>query len=142
MDLPLLNELNDLYARMHAEIESLAPVCQISGRCCRFKEYDHTLFLSAPEADLLMSEGLPPSATIDEDSCPFQINGLCTAREKRPLGCRVYFCDPTYENLAGPIIAEKYTAEMKQMHTLHGIGWEYRPLHEHLRLRSEADNAG
>ena len=24
----------------------LGPVCQLSGRCCRFKEYGHTLFVS------------------------------------------------------------------------------------------------
>lgn len=131
---PLLmrEELTALYGRLQAEIERHAPVCQISGRCCRFKEYDHTLYLSDPEAELLVSEGLPPGAVIDDASCPFQINGLCTARQKRPLGCRVYFCDPHYETTIGPEIAEKYTTELKGLHETHGIVWNYRPLHEHL----------
>ena len=31
-------------------VAGLAPLCELSGRCCRFREYGHTLFLSAAEA--------------------------------------------------------------------------------------------
>ena len=41
--------LQGAYAELDAEVVRLAPVCQISGRCCRFEEYGHTLFVSAPE---------------------------------------------------------------------------------------------
>ena len=31
-------------------------------------------------------------------TCPWQDSrGHCTAREARPLGCRVYYCDPAFE---------------------------------------------
>ena len=37
----------------------------------------------------------------DGETCPWQDErGRCTAREARPLGCRVYFCDPAYEGAA------------------------------------------
>ena len=39
----------------------------------------------------------PYEQPVTADFCPFQKDNLCTAREPRPLGCRVYFCDPAYQ---------------------------------------------
>ncbi len=126
------NALPVLYASLDAEVAALAPVCEVSGRCCRFKEYDHTLFLSRPEAELLLERGLPEGAVVNDESCPFQIRGLCTARERRPLGCRVYFCDPNYAG-QGERLTEEYLARLKRLHDESGVPWDYRPLEQHLR---------
>ncbi len=126
------SQLQNLYKRLHDKIESHHPVCQISGKCCRFQEYGHTLFLSQIEADLLVSEGLPPDSIIDDASCPFQVGNICTAREKRPLGCRVYFCDPSYTGVAEQL-TEEFLDELKDLHTLHGQNWNYGPLSQHLQ---------
>jgi len=114
------------------DIARAAPICELSGRCCRFKEFGHTLFLSRPEAEWLLEQGLPEKATIDEAGCPFQIDGLCTARERRPLGCRVYYCDPRYAGV-GEALSERYLARLKRLHDETGTNWEYRPLHAFLR---------
>ena len=132
----VLRQLPVLYEELARDIAAAAPVCEVSGRCCRFKEYGHTLFLSRPEAELLLSEGLPQGATVDEACCPFQIGGLCTARERRPLGCRVYFCDPQYAD-TGPELSERYIRRLKELHEVAGTTWEYRPLHHFLRERFE-----
>jgi Fe-S-cluster containining protein len=136
---PLRQALVGLYADLAAEIAVAAPVCELSGRCCRFKEYGHTLFISQPEAELLLEQGLPKDATIDAASCPFQIEGLCTAREKRPLGCRVYYCDPNYTGV-GESISERYIARLKQLHHETGTPWDYRPLH-HFLENGDAESA-
>jgi Fe-S-cluster containining protein len=125
-------ELQVLYDDLDATIRESGPVCDLSGRCCRFKEYGHTLFLSRPEAQLLLKEGLPANSQIDEASCPFQINGLCTAREKRPIGCRIFFCDPNYAG-KGESISETYVDRLKRLHDDSGTAWEYRPMHDFLR---------
>src|SRR5207253_1655839 len=91
----------------------------------------HTLFISRCEAELLLEHGLPANAVVNEAGCPFQINGLCTARERRPLGCRVYFCDPNYAG-QGEALTERYIARLKQLHAKTGTPWEYRPLHHFL----------
>jgi len=126
----------DIYESLDREIAAAAPVCKASGRCCRFAEYDHTLFLSHAEAELLTSVGLPQDSTINADTCPFQIDGLCTARERRPLGCRVYFCDPNYEGV-GERLSEKYIARLKQAHQETETPWHYAPLVIHLRAYVE-----
>jgi hypothetical protein len=124
-----------------ADIARAAPICELSGKCCRFKEYGHTLFLSRPEAEWLLESGLPENATIDEAGCPFQIGGLCTARERRPLGCRVYYCDPRYAGV-GETLSERYLARLKQLHDETGTAWQYLPLHVFLReARQPRENA-
>lgn len=120
-------ELPALYEELAREIAAAAPVCELSGRCCRFREYGHTLFVSRAEAELLLENGLPAGAVIDDASCPFQIGGLCTARERRPLGCRIYYCDPRYTN-TGTELSEKYISRLKRLHETAGRDWEYRPL--------------
>src|SRR5204862_7872513 len=102
-------------------------------RCCRFKEYGHTLFLSQIEADVLLAAAPPyDPAAVTADFCPFQQGHLCTAREPRPLGCRVYYCDPTYQE-KGAAMREKYLRRLKELADEHGAGWRYAPLHVFLR---------
>jgi len=124
-----------LYAELDAEIARRAPVCQLSGRCCRFVEYDHTLFLSAAELGVLLADAPAPVRPLDGgETCPWQNGqGHCTARGARPLGCRVYFCDPGYEGQAEEL-SETFLARLKQLSTEFGLPWNYAPLHHHLRV--------
>ena len=117
---------------LDAAVAAHGPVCELSGRCCRFREYGHTLFLSAPEAALLLAEPPPRLARSTTATCPWQdLDGRCTAREARPLGCRVYFCDPAFEAHA-PELTEQFLGQLKQEAARHDWPWDYAPLHKHL----------
>ena len=124
-----------LYEEADAEVASHGPVCLASGKCCRFKEYGHTLFLSHLEAEVLLSSAPAYETPTDPGFCPFQVNLLCTARENRPLGCRVYYCDANYAGKAEPI-TEKYVAALKALSSEYNLGWSYAPLHRFLDARS------
>ena len=128
------DELTALYRELDEAVAMTGPVCQLSGRCCRFKDYGHTLFLSAPEALLLVADAPQPPGQLDNgQSCPWQdVRGRCTARDARPLGCRVFFCDPSFETHA-PELSETFLARLKQLARRHGWPWNYAPLHQHLR---------
>src|SRR5256885_2242910 len=71
------------------------------------------------------------AARVSPDFCPFQKDKLCTAREPRPLGCRVYFCDPAYQE-TGNQITETYLQKLKELATVSGNEWLYAPLHHFL----------
>jgi Fe-S-cluster containining protein len=135
--------LHAIYAGLDAEVARLGPVCQLSGRCCRFGEYGHTLFVSAPEAALLLDEATPPVRPLDDGaSCPWQdARGHCTAREARPLGCRVYYCDPAYEGRA-EILSETFIGRLKRMADEHRLPWNYAPLHRHLHQAAAGGRFG
>ena len=126
-------ELQRLYAELDAHVARIGPVCALSGRCCRFAEYGHTLFLSAPEAALLLADAPPPARPLDDGAtCPWQdARGHCTAREARPLGCRVYYCDPSYQDDAQDL-SELYISRLKRLAVTNGLPWDYAPLHRHL----------
>lgn len=128
------NALREVYEALDAEIKRLAPACAVSGRCCRFREYDHTLFVSAPEVALLLADAPAPSRPLDDGAtCPWQDDrGRCTAREARPLGCRVYFCDLAYQEHL-PDVGEAAIAHLKRVIADLGLPWDYAPLHRHLR---------
>ena len=134
----LRGPLQALYAELDREIEVLAPRCELSGRCCRFDEYGHTLFLTEAEAVILIADAPPPSRPLDGgQTCPWQdVAGRCTARQARPLGCRVYFCDPAYEPHAGPI-TERYLLGLRQIAAELALPWNYAPLHQHLERASD-----
>src|SRR5438094_8693093 len=128
MDEDLRRRVFEIYAEADAAVAAAGPVCVASGRCCRFAEYGHTLFLSSLEADVLLAAAPPYEQPVTPDFCPFQVDNLCTAREPRPLGCRVYFCDPGYQE-TGREISETYLRQLKDLANESGVGWHYAPLH-------------
>ena len=128
MTADLHDRVHAIYAAADADVAASGPRCESSGRCCRFEEYGHTLFISQLEADVLLAAAPPYEKPVSSAFCPFQKEDLCTAREPRPLGCRVYFCDPTYQD-TGNQITEKYLRQLKQMADEFDVGWRYAPLH-------------
>ncbi len=125
----------EVYAAVDAAVAAAGPRCDASGRCCRFAEHGHTLFLSQFEAELLLETAPPYATPVGRDRCPFQVGNLCTARAERPLGCRIYFCDPAYQE-TGSRITEEAVARLKRIADEFGTGWRYAPLHTVL---NEAD---
>src|ERR1700722_17072917 len=103
----------EVYDKADRAVTAAGPRCDASGRCCRFKEYGHTLFISHFEAELLLESAPPYTPPVSPDGCPFQVEGLCTARDARPLGCRIYFCDPAYEE-TGNRVTEAAVAGLKR----------------------------
>ena len=125
--------LREIYEELDREVAGLGPVCQLSGRCCRFLEHGHTLFVSTAEVRFLLGSAPPPERELDQGAtCPWQDSrGHCTAREARPLGCRVYYCDPSYQEDAHHL-SERFIDRLKGLSKTHGVPWNYAPLHRHL----------
>src|SRR5918994_1757708 len=93
----------DLYAVVDAAGSAAAPRGDAPRRGCRVAADGHTLFLSRFEAELLLETAPSYTKPVSRDGCPFQVDNLCTARQERPLGCRIYFCDPAYQDTGNRI---------------------------------------
>ena len=119
----LLSRIDALYAQLAADIAATGVTCALSGNCCDFEKADHRLFATGAEIEraaalLATPLALQAAATepfVTEAHCPFWIKRRCTAREVRPLGCRVYFCDPAYEAEHAPAIYERYHRLLKDL---------------------------
>jgi Fe-S-cluster containining protein len=124
--------LAEIYARLDAEIAARNPRCELSGRCCDFPTSGHRLYASDLETDFAVAAagGRVPEAA--SGLCPWHVEGRCTQRQGRPLGCRVYFCDPGFADEM-PHVYERYHAEVRALHERHGLPYDYREFVEAVR---------
>ncbi len=123
----LRRKVLELYDEVGRAVAKAGPVCVASGRCCHFKEFDHVLFVTSMEAEILLEKPPPPDGPSLPDRCPYQKNKLCTAHDRRPLGCRIYYCDPGYQETAHQI-SEEFLRKLKALAEEHGEEWRYAPL--------------
>ena len=85
--------VQNLYIALRDAIDLRRPLCSASGRCCRFEEYGHRLFVTTAEMAGFVHDLGRPLPLPGASGCPFQAETLCSVHTIRPLGCRVFFCD-------------------------------------------------
>jgi Fe-S-cluster containining protein len=127
--------LEEIYRRVDEEVEHSGVKCWLRGDCCDFEKTDHTLYASSVELAYL-KEKHPEPFKADSVLCPFWEEGLCVERERRPLGCRTYFCDGNYSQQLQAIY-EKYHAEIKELAQSGKIPYSYEPFVAALRTRHD-----
>lgn len=117
--------VQSIYEDLQGAIDVRRPVCNTSGRCCRFEEFGHRLYITTAELAVFLHTLVPPpDRNPDPGACPFQIDGLCSVHAIRPFGCRVFFCDETAQAWQ----EEQYTrfhAKLKQLHQDLGVPYLY-----------------
>lgn len=120
---PRLQELmRDAYTELDREISMQPGHCWIKSACCQFGVYEHRLYVTAIEVCYYLSLQTP--GPITGDSCPHLVDGLCAARDARPVGCRIFYCDPKAQHWQGPM-TESYLARLKEMHEQFGLDYFY-----------------
>jgi len=118
-----------LYADVQGEVEARRPVCVISGRCCRFEEFGHRLFVTTLEMGAFLY-GLgsqtngQASTQWDGAGCPFQVRKLCGVHAIRPFGCRMFFCDATSTEWQSQAY-ERFHARLKALHEELNVPYRY-----------------
>ena len=114
-----------LYAAIEEEITLRRPVCVVSGRCCRFEEWGHRLYVTTLELATFAALG-PTSAPADwaGRGCPFQAGKLCGVYDRRPMGCRLFFCDTTATQWQQECY-ERFHAQLKNLHSQFDVPYRY-----------------
>lgn len=121
----LAQQLDAFYRDLDAAIADRAPVCTNRGLCCNFDAYGHDLFVTTAElAHFIAGHHDTWRSPSNERHCPWQIDGICTAREHRPMGCRIFFCDET-STAWQHAEYEKRLAELKRIGDALGIEYRY-----------------
>jgi hypothetical protein len=118
-----LARLDELYADLDRELAALAPRCELSGRCCDFPKSGLTLFATALEMERLRRSGAPARQD-DPALCPHWSGGTCHARDGRPLGCRLYFCDAS-KAAELEELSVRYHARLRSLHDVTGFAYRY-----------------
>lgn len=119
-DRRLLVRLREIYDRLQAETDHACPQCRACGMCCHFDRAGHRLMLTTGELALLAASRPPHGHATGPLRCGYQVGSDCSARDRRPLGCRVFFCCPE---------SQPWSTEAYERHH-HDI----RAAHDELRL--------
>lgn len=133
MDDAWSGRLAELYRELDAAIAQKGWSCRGCGDCCHFDAVDHILYASEMERRHLVATA-SPSPNPDGDAeriskglrCPYQENSRCLARDGRPLGCRLHFCEVPNDDVEA--FYEQWHQRLKSLHEEAGIPWNYRPL--------------
>jgi hypothetical protein len=139
--------MRDFYLEVDRRIQAHTPVCWNKGECCQFGRYGHRLYVTALEVVYYLATSeldlfpyppdpgskvhggghdlaAPRPLTLAEDACPHAYQGKCHARQRRPLGCRVFYCDPAAQHWQGPI-TEELLGRLRQLHNELDIPYLY-----------------
>ena len=120
--------LRAIYERAEADLAARPSLyCERSGRCCRFREAGHELYLTRPEFEEMVARGGERPA--DPAQCPWLEGGLCGNRAGRALACRTYFCS---DETAAAEVTERWHGEIRRLHEEFGIPYDYRSLTDHM----------
>lgn len=131
--------VRDLYRAVDAEIDPHQSLCVLRGVCCDFRKAGHQLYVTDLETRYALEQraraGEPDHSAEGEGLCPYWQGGRCLAREARPLGCRTYFCDPSWRE-RGESIHERYHEQLQEICREEGIPYQYSPWVDSLEAHS------
>ncbi len=118
-----------LYADLQVEISTRKPVCAMSGRCCRFEEFGHRLYVTTAELAAFVAHyrqvhTVRRCEPWDGTGCPWQVDKACEAHAFRPFGCRIYFCDPSARQWQEETY-ERYHQRLKLLHEQFSVPYRY-----------------
>ncbi len=123
--------LRAAYDELDKDVAARKPTCWLSGKCCHFETYGHQLWVTALEIAWLVEQlddtqrdALFVAELPQLDGCPFQNDKLCGVHALRPLGCRVYFCDPAAQDWQNDVY-EHHLERLRVLHEGQGIAYRY-----------------
>jgi hypothetical protein len=124
-------ELEAIYREVERDTRALGVACWVRGDCCDFERSDHRLYASSVEVAYVRDKH-PEAPGGSGPLCPFWKAGRCTERERRPLGCRTYFCDARFRGRLEDLYEASY-GRIRDIALRHNIEWFYAPFVDALR---------
>jgi len=135
------NAITELYERLDAQVCQRGPVCWSSGKCCNFEQYGHRLYVTALEIAWVLAQAqtpvgdhTPPEVAAGQrvkldqltlqESCPYQIDRLCSIHTIRPMGCRVFFCQQGTEQWQKDLY-ETFLTKLRRLHDDFALPYRY-----------------
>lgn len=119
----VLAALADLYRQADATVAATGAICFGGGACCRFDLAGHRLYVSPVELAMLVQRP-PPTWPAQRGRCAYQQGPRCHARDRRPLGCRTYFCNTRHTQVLQDA-HEQYHLSLRRLHDKMDVAYRY-----------------
>lgn len=111
----VIEAMQAFYANLDRQVAAQSPICTNKGECCRFAEFGHRLYVTTLEVAFYLARPQEPVASVTEEVCPHAFDRQCHARDRRPLGCRVFYCHPDAQPWQGPL-TEEMLRRLRKLH--------------------------
>lgn len=122
-DEKFLEQLKAILMEVDEVVAASGANCNTCGYCCNFHLVGHKLYVSTGELALL-SAWKPAGEDLRDGICPYLVGSQCDEHERRPLGCRVYFCKPPRRQWSQQIY-EPFHNRIRRLHEESGIPYLY-----------------
>jgi Fe-S-cluster containining protein len=129
----VVSAIRAVYDRLADRVARRRPLCIASGRCCRFEEFGHRLYVTTIELAAFFAElpghveGNRLAARFGEwdgTGCPFQVQRMCGVHAIKPMGCRLFFCDASSTQWQQEEY-ERFHVEIKLLHETLDVPYRY-----------------
>jgi Fe-S-cluster containining protein len=114
-----------LYREVDAELRALGASCDACGRCCRFAEFGHELWVTNLELSYLLARHGRRGAAA-AGACPYLDGDRCSARTGRALACRTFHCSLSRDVVEE--ITNRYFERLRALARAEGLPIEYSGL--------------
>lgn len=132
----VVEAIEAVHRQIGEAVAERGPRCDQSGRCCRFGEYGHDLFVTGLEIAAFLrragrakpddrNEGelsLPQLST--QRVCPYMTDNACSVHAIRPAGCRIFFCEPGTQDWQQDLY-ESALSELRRLHDERELPYRY-----------------
>lgn len=126
----VIDQVGRVYEWLGSQIKEHADLCgqcEGCGKCCDFDNYDHRLFVTAPEVMYFKAKlGIDKLAEMAGGVCPYNEGGKCSVYAHRFAVCRAFFCGGD-KDFQGELI-EKAIRKFKDVSDRYGIEYRYGDL--------------
>jgi len=125
-----LDSISRVYEDLDKHLTAADPNCDSCGRCCRFTDFGHRLYVSTLEILYLSQHNQPPldhHQYLTQGRCPFLIDKQCSLRQFRTASCRIFFCrslDPRFQSE----LSEQTLARLRRLHDKFSAPYLYADL--------------
>ncbi len=136
----VVEAMRAFYEQVDRRIGEKEATCLNKGECCRFGRFGHRLYVTALEVCYYLAKGVAPPIVTD-DACPHAHQGRCHARDRRPLGCRIFYCDTRAQQWQGPLTEDQLT-RLRALHHELDVPYFYADWMQVLRVLQSANGPG
>ena len=123
-DEALMADLAAIYEQADRAVAEMEDVCLGGGACCKFDLADHRLYLSTAELAWLTTQPPEDISAASRRRCPYQKGPMCLAHNRRPLGCRTFFCRPRHRTRLHRL-HESFHGQIRGLHQRRCIPYAY-----------------
>ena len=119
------NTVEQVYTWIDAQVVNTGD-CNACGDCCDFKSFGHRLYITSVEMKYFTEKMGDDLRKMNNNICPYRVDGKCTVYPYRFAGCRIFACGRD-EDLESTL-SEKTLERFKQIGENNNLPYQYTDL--------------